>query len=136
MKNVELNADLHCHSSQSDGVLAPRELALRAARQGVQIWSLTDHDELSEQGLQFVPGVEISVTWMNRTIHIVGLNIDPANAQLVTGLEDIRLRRGERARAMGDKLEKLGFAGCYEGALSYASNALLLSRTHFARFMQ
>ncbi|HBT32980.1 MAG TPA: phosphatase [Pusillimonas sp.] len=145
MKNVELNADLHCHSSQSDGVLAPRELALRAARQGVQIWSLTDHDELSglmtagavasEQGLQFVPGVEISVTWMNRTIHIVGLNIDPANAQLVTGLEDIRLRRGERARAMGDKLEKLGFAGCYEGALSYASNALLLSRTHFARFM-
>jgi hypothetical protein len=145
MNLLEVNADLHCHSSQSDGVLDPRELALRAARQGVQVWSLTDHDELSgltaagaaanEQGLQFIPGVEVSVTWMNRTIHIVGLNIDPANIQLVNGLQEVRRRRADRARAMGDKLEKLGFPGCYEGALSYAGNALLLSRTHFARFM-
>ena len=145
MNPSEINADLHCHSSQSDGVLEPRELALRAANQGVQIWSLTDHDELSglgqaqheahALGVQFVPGVEISVTWMNRTLHIVGLNIDPANVQLVNGLEAVRLRRGDRAREMGRKLEKLGFPGCYEGALSYAGNALLLSRTHFARYM-
>jgi predicted metal-dependent phosphoesterase TrpH len=145
MKFPEVNADLHCHSSQSDGVLSPRELALRAAGQGVHVWSLTDHDELSglseaqqvanALGLHFIPGVEISVTWMGRTIHIVGLNIDPANARLSQGLETIRSQRADRARIMGENLEALGFPGCYEGALSYAGNALLLSRTHFARFM-
>ncbi|MBC2769584.1 3',5'-nucleoside bisphosphate phosphatase [Pusillimonas minor] len=140
-----LNVDLHCHSSFSDGVLAPEALAQRAHKQGVQVWSLTDHDELgglaqaakaaADQGLVFIPGVEISVSWARQTVHIVGLNIDPEHAGLVNALNELRSWRESRARDMGDKLATLGFDGCYEGALTYADNPQLLSRTHFARYM-
>lgn len=139
------NADLHCHSSFSDGVLSPAELALRAHRQGVQLWSLTDHDELAgltqaaraaaELDLQFVPGVEISVSFARKTVHIVGLNIDPTHVVLVEALDQLRGWRETRAQEMGQRLAGLGFEGCYEGALRYADNPNLLSRTHFARFM-
>lgn len=145
MNIAHVNADLHCHSNQSDGVLTPVQLAGRAHRQGVQLWSLTDHDELSgltdagrearALGLPFVPGVEISVTWVRKTVHIVGLNIDPDHEGLVRGLHSIRQQRSERAIAMGRKLSALGLPGCYEGALQEAGNPAVLSRTHFARFI-
>src|SRR5690606_23517213 len=75
-------ADLHCHSTASDGVLAPDDVARRAHANGVTLWALTDHDILEgipaarEQaralGMQFLAGVEISVTWSGHTVHIVG----------------------------------------------------------------
>lgn len=140
-----LNADLHCHSLVSDGVMTPAELARRAARNGVQLWSLTDHDEvagLAEAGevcreldLPFLEGVEISATWAGRTVHIVGLNIDPDNESLRQGLEAIRMNRVNRARKIADRLEEMGVEGGYEGALRYAANPQLVSRTHFARFL-
>lgn len=140
-----LNVDLHCHSSVSDGVLAPAVLAERASRNGVDVWSLTDHDELSglaeagraarELGMVFIPGVEVSTTWANQTVHVVGLNVDVNNAVLQDGLNGIRAGRIERAREMACRLEAQGVAGSYEGALRYAGNPGLLSRTHFARFM-
>jgi len=140
-----LNADLHCHSLVSDGVLAPAVLAQRAAQNGVQLWSLTDHDELSglqeareacrELDLPFVTGVEISSTWARRTVHIVGLNVDPDNETLNSGLSAIRSGRVDRARQIAVRLEQMGIEGSYEGALRYASNPQLLSRTHFARFL-
>src|SRR3954471_21330593 len=81
-----LNVDLHCHSNVSDGVLAPAAVAAYARKGGVDVWALTDHDEIkgikaaraaaAEQGMRFVPGVEISVTWANETVHVVGLQID------------------------------------------------------------
>ncbi|MGV3470083.1 PHP domain-containing protein, partial [Limnobacter sp.] len=87
-----INADLHCHSTTSDGTLTPEELAARAASNGVQIWSLTDHDEVgglaraakaaAEHNMIFVPGVEISVTWSAVTLHIVGLNVQYENSPL------------------------------------------------------
>lgn len=139
------NADLHCHSSFSDGVLSPVQLAERAHRQGVQLWSLTDHDELGGLacasdaaqacGVQFVPGVEISVSFARTTVHIVGLNIDPLHPLLVGALDELRQWRETRAKEMGNRLAALGFEGCYEGALNYADNPKLLSRTHFARYM-
>lgn len=142
---TSLNADLHCHSVISDGVLEPAVLARRAAENGVQLWSLTDHDELSgldearaacrEVDLPFVPGVEISATWANRTVHIVGLNIDPGHEPLRQGLEAIRADRAGRARQIAQRLEQMGVEGSYEGALRYAANPQLLSRTHFARFL-
>src|SRR5690554_4478060 len=105
---ISLNADLHCHSLISDGVMTPSALAQRAAEGGVHLWSLTDHDELSglaeaqeacrQLDLPFVPGVEISATWAKRTVHIVGLNIDPAYEPLERGLATIRAGRVERAR--------------------------------------
>ena len=78
-----LNADLHCHSIGSDGTLTPEALAERAAANGVELWALTDHDEIGGQhraaaaakanGMHYLTGTEISVTFANETVHIVGL---------------------------------------------------------------
>jgi hypothetical protein len=140
-----LNADLHCHSQVSDGVLAPTELAARAKANGVDIWALTDHDEISgiaearaaakAIGLPYVPGVEISVTWAGKTIHIVGLQIDETDAGLVKGLASTRNGREPRARDMAEQLAKVGIADAFDGAMRYAGNPDLLSRTHFARYL-
>lgn len=139
------NFDLHCHSNVSDGVLAPAALAARAKACGVDVWALTDHDEVSgiaearvaagDLGLAFIPGVEISITWAGQTVHIVGLGIDERNEDLLGGLARTRSGRELRARDMSDQLAAAGIAGAYEGALRYAGNPDLISRTHFARFI-
>ncbi len=144
-QELSINVDLHCHSIMSDGVLSPAEVAARAHANGVQLWALTDHDILSgldeastaarALGMGFVTGVEISVTWANQTVHIVGLDIDPQDAQLQDGLAYIRTGRLVRARLMADKLGSMGISDSYEGALPYAANPNLISRTHFARFL-
>lgn len=140
-----LNADLHCHSNVSDGVLAPAELAARAKANGVEIWSLTDHDEVggiaearqaaASLGLRFVAGVEISVTWAGKTVHIVGLGIDENHPTLTAGLAAVRGGRQVRAREIADQLQQAGISGAYEGALAHASNPSMVGRTHFARYL-
>jgi len=140
-----LNADLHCHSVVSDGTLTPEQLAARAKANGVELWSLTDHDEIGGQeraqaaakvqGLKYLTGVEISITFANKTVHIVGLGFDAHNEPLRTGLRQTRGGRGERAKEMSEGLAKVGIHGAYEGALKYAGNPELISRTHFARFL-
>ena len=143
--NSSLNADLHCHSVVSDGTLTPEQLAERAFANGVRLWALTDHDELGGQeraqlaasalGMDYLPGVEISVSWMGQTIHIVGLGIDTAHAGILEGLRRTREGRGNRAKQMAEQLLKAGIPGAYEGALHFAGNQELISRTHFARFL-
>ena len=138
-------ADLHCHSTISDGVFAPEVVAERAHACGVTLWALTDHDEVSGQqrararaealGMQYLSGVEISVTWAKQTVHIVGLGIDPKNVTLLQGLRETRAGRAGRARRIGERLAKLGMPGAFEGALTFAGNPELISRTHFARFL-
>jgi predicted metal-dependent phosphoesterase TrpH len=140
-----INADLHCHSVVSDGTLTPEQLAERAKANGVQLWALTDHDELGGQqrardaasalNLDYLAGVEISVTWMGQTIHIVGLGIDADHLGILEGLRRTREGRGDRAQLMAEQLAKVGIPGAYEGALHYAGNHQLISRTHFARFL-
>jgi predicted metal-dependent phosphoesterase TrpH len=141
-----LNADLHCHSTVSDGLLAPAELMRRAKDNGVDLLALTDHDELGglaearatadEIGLRFVDGVEISISWGDdQTVHIVALGIDPANAELIEGLHQVRSGRDARAGRMAAELDKVGIHGAYEGALRHAGNPALVSRSHFARYI-
>jgi hypothetical protein len=140
-----LNADLHCHSVVSDGTLTPEQLAERAKANGVELWALTDHDEVGGQdralaaaksnGMLYLTGVEISITFVNKTVHIVGLGFDAHDAQLQKGLLQTRGGRGERAKEMSEGLAKVGIHGAYEGALKYAGNHELISRTHFARFL-
>ena len=140
-----LNADLHCHSVVSDGTLTPEALAARASANGVELWALTDHDEVGGQhraaaaakthGMRYLSGTEISVTFIGQTVHIVGLGFDPDDATLVQGLRQTRGGRGERAMEMSDGLSKVGIKGAYEGALKYVGNPELISRTHFARFL-
>ena len=144
MKTI-LNADLHCHSVVSDGTLTPEQLAARAKANGVELWALTDHDEIGGQqraaaaakevGMHYLTGVEISVTFIGQTVHIVGLGFDAENPALQRGLSETRGGRAQRAMAMSNGLAKAGIPGAFEGALKYAGNHDLISRTHFARFL-
>jgi len=140
-----LDYDLHCHSIISDGTLTPTQLVERAFERGVKVLALTDHDDLAgldearavavERGMIFINGVEISVSWRNHTLHIVGLNIDPAYKPLAEGLQSVRSGRGERARKMADELTKTGINGVLLGAYQYAENPNVIGRTHFARYL-
>jgi hypothetical protein len=140
-----LDVDLHSHSTHSDGILLPAVLARRAFEQGVKLFALTDHDELSglaearevceSLGVRFVSGVEISVTWGEETLHIVGLNINPQHPSIAAGLGLIRKGRRERAERIAEQLDKAGIEGTLAGAQRYASNPQLVSRAHFARFL-
>ena len=140
-----MNADLHCHSTVSDGQFAPAEVAARAHANGVTLWSLTDHDQLGGQqearaaaeslGMGYLPGVEISVTWASRTVHIVGMNVDPDNEALLKGLASTRNGRAARGVAIGEALAAIGIPDAYEGALRFTDDPDMISRTHFARFL-
>lgn len=139
------NIDLHCHSTISDGVLSPSDVVARAGGNAVNILALTDHDDCggldearkaaSGFGIEFVNGVEISVTWRGRTLHVVGLNIDPDNRELKLGLNTLREGRIRRAKLIAEGLSKAGITGSLEGAYCHASNKNLIGRTHFARFL-
>lgn len=136
--------DLHSHSTVSDGLLTPGELVAHAAAKGVRVLALTDHDDTTglaeakevaaNYGIQLIHGVEISVTWRNRTLHIIGLNIDPVYAPLANGLATIRAGRHLRAEGMAASLDKFGIEGSLEGAYKFAKQGII-SRTHFARFL-
>ena len=140
-----LNADLHCHSVISDGTLTPEVLAERAKTNGVELWALTDHDEIGgqyraaaaakAQGMPYLTGTEISVTFAGETVHIVGLGFDTDDAALKQGLHNTRGGREQRAMEMSDSLAKAGIPGAFEGALKFVGNPELISRTHFARFL-
>lgn len=141
---MSLIYDLHSHSTASDGSLTPAELVALACKNNVDVLALTDHDvthglheawqQARENELDFVPGIEISVSWRHQTIHIVGLGIDPDNQQLQQGLESIVDFRKERAEKIAERLEKKGIEGALEGAQKYAGGQIL-GRTHFAHFL-
>jgi predicted metal-dependent phosphoesterase TrpH len=140
-----LNVDLHCHSTISDGTLLPAAVAARAKANGVDVWALTDHDEIGgiaaaraaarALDLRYVPGVEISITWAGQTVHIVGLQIDETEPRLVRGLADTRNGREQRGRDIAAQLARAGIPDAFEGALRHVGNPDLMSRTHFARYM-
>jgi predicted metal-dependent phosphoesterase TrpH len=141
---MQKTPDLHTHSTASDGTLTPGELVARAAAAGVEVMALTDHDTLDgiaealrvarQTELRLIPGVEVSVTWGGRTLHIVGLDIDPSSATLRQGLAGLQHYRTWRAEEIGRRLEKAGFAGALDGARAQAAGSLI-GRTHFARFL-
>jgi len=136
---------LHNHSTCSDGLLSPTQLMELAARTGADAIALTDHDTTDglqeaenaaqRAGIALIPGVEISVSWGDTTLHVVGLQVDPQAPTLRDGLRTIsdgRIGRGERIAAA---LETLGFPGTFEGAYALAENKTMLSRVHFARHL-
>lgn len=141
---MNASPDLHTHSTASDGTLSPRALVERASERGVAVLALTDHDTVEgiaeaaaaahDRGLTLIPGVEISVTWNARTIHVVGLDVDPAQPVLRRGLAGLLEFRCWRAEEIGRRLAAHGFPDAFEGAKAL-SNGTLIGRTHFARFL-
>ncbi len=136
--------DLHSHSTCSDGVLPPAALIARAAEQGVDMLAITDHDSTAgvaearaaaaAAGLRLIAGVEISVSWQGKVIHVLGLNVDPAHPALADGLAAMAQVRMRRAERLGEKLEQAGVAGALAGARAQAGGGIP-GRNHFARYL-
>jgi hypothetical protein len=136
-------ADLHTHSDCSDGTLTPHALAAHAARHGVTLLALTDHDSVAgcEQaanacaalGLRFVAGCELSLSWRGQAIHVVGLAIDTRAEALRTHVEGIAHRRLERLREIGERLERRGRLPGRDLVARVAARVPLPTRTHVAR---
>jgi predicted metal-dependent phosphoesterase TrpH len=139
---MSLIYDLHAHSTASDGTLSPAELMQHAHAAGVNVMALTDHDTTAgiaeardtatQLGMEFIPGIELSVTWDNRTVHIVGLGIDENSEPIQAGIKKLMDFRQWRAEEIGRRLEKVGYPDMYEKAKAY-SNGRLIGRVHFAR---
>lgn len=140
-----MKADLHSHSTHSDGTQSPQWLAQAAHDNGVTLWALTDHDTISgvasaaqaaaQHGIDFLSGVEISVTWHEKTIHIVALGVDETHPELCQGLASNRAGRTQRAHFIDAKLAQIGIPNALTGALQYVGNSELISRSHFARHL-
>ncbi|MCV4271665.1 PHP domain-containing protein [Pseudomonas capsici] len=144
-----MNVDLHCHSTASDGSLAPAAVVARAYENGVRVLSLTDHDTVEgleearaaahSLGMQLVNGVELSCTWGGATIHILGYGFDVKAQALVDAIERLYEGRWLRAEEISRKLALKGMTGALEGAraiqqeLGDSGNAP--ARPHFADYL-
>lgn len=136
--------DLHSHSNASDGVLSPSALVERAHQQGVTALALTDHDTTrglasaracaDKLGIQLINGIELSIVWENKSIHVVGLGIDPHSPSLAQATETIQTLRLDRATKMSEKLDKKNIPGAFEAVLQ-AANGGTITRSHFADFL-
>lgn len=136
--------DLHSHSDYSDGILSPSELVSRAYEQSVNVLALTDHDTLagiaeaqaaaSSCGLDLIPGIEFSCQWNGRGIHIVGLNVDTNNEQLLNAVEEQRQRRELRTETIAKRLHKAGIEGSLHWVQQKAGKGTI-GRPHFAQFL-
>ena len=138
-------ADLHSHSRYSDGTLSVSDLVCLAKSRGVALFALTDHDEMRgleearrcahQLAMGWVSGVEISAQTNGVAVHIVGLRVDELNGGLQGALHNTREKRKHRAQRMSDSLAEAGIPDTLAGALAYAPNPDLISRTHFARHL-
>ncbi|MCF7971034.1 MAG: PHP domain-containing protein [Methylococcaceae bacterium] len=140
----QIKYDLHCHSTASDGTLLPAEVVLRAKEHGVTTLALTDHDTIAglaqaqqtaqENEISLISGIELSCTWNKRTFHILGLDIDPNNAELLEGIKNLQNTRLERAYKIAHKLEKNKIPGAFDAVLESAGSGMI-TRSHFAEFL-
>lgn len=138
--------DLHSHTNCSDGSLSPQTLIDRAVNYQIDVLAITDHDTTSALDiaqnyineknvpLQLISGIEISTAWQGFEIHIVGLNIDPNHASLLTLIIAQQNAREQRAIAMGEKLAKCGFTTIYDDAKAIAGEGSI-TRAHFAKVL-
>ncbi len=136
--------DLHAHSTASDGELTPTGLVEKASLNGVETLALTDHDTVAGLGeahtaailhnITLINGIELSSRWDNKTVHIVGLNIDANNQNIINSTEHLKHIRRERAIKIGEKLQKANIENAYEDASKLAGNGTV-TRQHFAQVL-
>jgi len=141
-----MKIDLHSHTFCSDGILSPEDLVARAVEKKLNVLAITDHDTVAglaaaaayikqqQLPLQLIDGVEISTSWYEFEIHIVGLHINPNDSELLLRLQSQQQRRLERATEMARRLTKFQVPDCLPAVLELANGAAL-TRTHFARHL-
>ncbi|MET1078462.1 MAG: PHP domain-containing protein [Pseudomonas sp.] len=144
-----MTVDLHCHSTASDGALAPALVVARAHERGVRLLALTDHDTLEgleeahaaarELGLQLINGIELSCLWGGATIHVLGYAFASQAPALQRAIAELHGGRWLRAEEIDRRLAAKGMPGALEGAraiqqaLGDRGNAP--ARPHFADFL-
>jgi len=134
--------DLHCHTLHSDGTDTPGALALLGDQAGLSALCLTDHDTLGgipeflsmqpQVKVRLLVGTELSCSFLGRSLHVLGLLVNPADARFQTRLEELRHRRDDRNRRMVLRLTELGYPIGMEEVQAH-SDTPLLSRVHFAK---
>lgn len=143
--DLTMKLDLHCHTTASDGLYAPREVYQQALQSGVQLLAITDHDTVAgvqsllrgnelHRSCRLVPGVEFSCLWHKRVIHVLGLGIDPWSPEIERAVAHQQQVRIERARGIGDRLSRRGVVGAFDGAQAIAG-AGAPGRPHFAEYL-
>jgi len=136
--------DLHMHTTHSDGSYTPRELVRYAKKKRLDCISVTDHDTISsfnecadeagKQGIELIPGIEISAQFEPGTLHILGFFLDPRHAGLKKSLEEIQKARAERNPQIVERLSRLGIPISYE-EVQAESGGKQVGRPHFARVL-
>ena len=120
--------DLHTHTTASDGKFAPAELVDRAARAGVTVLAVTDHDTMAgcdaaaaacaARGMEFVAGIEVTAVAGERDVHVLGYFVDPHDEVFNAFLAEQRIRRIDRIRGMVEKLAAHGLVLDLDAVLS------------------
>lgn len=137
-------ADLHTHSTASDGLLSPDELVTLASDRGIVVLSLTDHDTTDnvaaagetarDAGMTFIPGVELSTHVRRGELHILAYGIDIHDGALQDELERLRASRRDRATVMIERLRAIGVEITPEDVAAHAGGGSI-GRPHVARAM-
>jgi predicted metal-dependent phosphoesterase TrpH len=136
-----VTADLHTHTTASDGALAPSELVRRAAARGIRFLAVTDHDSVSgvpealataPPGMTVIPGAELTCHVAGREAHVLAYGIDVDDSEFGALLGDLAFQREVRARRMVERLMALGVEVEYEDVERIAGGATL-TRPHVAR---
>ena len=138
-----MRADLHTHSSVSDGTEPPAVVIRRAAEAGLDVIGLTDHDTVAglreaagalPAGLILLPGAELSCRLEGHSVHLLAYLFNPEHDELAGEMAEIRESRLFRARAMVDKLAGLGVPVTWEQVSEIAGGGVV-GRPHIARAM-
>jgi predicted metal-dependent phosphoesterase TrpH len=138
-----VRADLHSHSSASDGTDPPAAVIRRAAAAGLDVIALTDHDTVAGHreaaralppGLTMLPGAELSCRLEGHSVHLLAYLFDPANDALAGEMAEIRESRLFRAKAMVDKLAAMAMPVTWEQVSEIAGGGVV-GRPHIARAM-
>ncbi len=141
--NPATNIDFHCHTNASDGSLSPTELLALANERNIELLAITDHDTvagfneartLDFENTRLISGIEFSATWQSRCVHIVGLDFDADNSDILDAIQSQKIARLQRGRKIAASLEQCGISDAFAGAMEFASDDNL-SRVHFAEHL-
>lgn len=141
---MSFKIDLHCHSLVSDGTLSPTQVIERAVRQQITDIALTDHDTTAglaeaeiianKHKINLMSGIELSTSWHDKCLHVVGLNIDQSYLPLQEGIKELKDIRNNRAEKIAQKLANKGFKGAMDLVYKNTKDGIV-TRTHFADFL-
>ncbi len=136
--------DLHTHSTASDGTFSPAELVRYAKEKGLSALALTDHDtvdgileaqaEALKAGIEFVPGIELTVQWPTGEFHLLGLGLRHKSAELARAIDFLKGERNRRNLKMAEKLREMGVEITYEEVYERFKRQNI-GRPHFASYM-